>query len=136
MGYNTKQRGKLLEYLIENKEQHMNVQKINSCFVNEGINVGTATIYRQLDKLVEQGIVRKYIIDEKTGACYQYIDSENDCHRHFHLKCTRCGKLIHLTCDHLSGLGDHIYEHHGFRVDPSKTVFYGLCADCEGAVQE
>ena len=133
MGYNTKQREKLLEFLIENKERHMSVQNISSYFSGEGITVGTATIYRQLDKLVEQGIVRKYVIDEKTGACYQYIEEQEGCRKHFHLKCTRCGRLIHLTCDHLSGLGEHIYEHHGFRVDPSKTVFYGLCAECEGA---
>ena len=111
----------------------MSVQNISSYFSGEGINVGTATIYRQLDKLGEQGVVRKYVIDEKTGACYQYIEEQEGCRKHFHLKCTRCGRLIHLTCDHLSGLGEHIYEHHGFRVDPSKTVFYGLCAECEEA---
>jgi len=132
-GYNTKQKEKLLEYLIANKDKHTNVQTISAFMAEEGTPLGTATIYRRLDKLVDEGIVRKYVIDGKTGACYQYIDGERDCHEHFHLKCVCCDKLIHIDCDHLAGISRHILEHHGFCVDSSKTVFYGKCADCAGA---
>lgn len=132
-GYNTKQKEKLLDYLITNKDKHTNVQTISAYMAEEGTPLGTATIYRRLDKLVEQGVVRKYVIDGKTGACYQYIDGSNDCERHFHLKCVQCDRLIHIDCDHLSGISRHIFEHHGFRVDSSKTVFYGVCAKCAEA---
>ena len=135
-GYNTKQKEKLLEYLIENKYKHVNVQTISAYMASEGISLGTATIYRRLDKLVEQGIVRKYVIDGKTGACYQYIDEDGDCSTHFHLKCVRCDKLIHIDCGHLKGISSHIAEHHGFIVDSSKTVFYGICAECAGVDSE
>lgn len=131
-GYNTKQKEKLLDYLIKNKDRHTNVQEISAYLYAEGTPVGTATIYRQLDKLVESGVVRKYAFDGKTGACYQYIDSEKDCHSHFHLKCLSCGSLIHLNCDHLSEINSHIEKEHGFRIDSSQTVFYGICADCSG----
>ena len=57
-GYNTKQKEKLLEYLISNKEKHTNVQEISAFLTAEGSPVGVATIYRQLDRLVEQGLVR------------------------------------------------------------------------------
>ncbi|NLT08919.1 MAG: transcriptional repressor [Ruminococcus sp.] len=131
-GYNTKQKEKLLDFLISNKDKHTNVQQISAFLTAEGTPVGTATIYRQLDKLVESGVVRKYTIDGKTGACYQYIDDTQDCKSHFHLKCVCCDRLFHITCDHLKDIDKHIHEHHGFRVDPSKTVFYGVCADCQG----
>ncbi len=131
-GYNTKQKEKLLDFLISNKEKHTNVQQISTFLTNEGTPVGTATIYRQLDKLVESGTVRKYTIDGKTGACYQYIDDTQDCKSHFHLKCVCCDRLFHIACDHLKDIDKHIFEHHGFKVDPSKTVFYGVCADCQG----
>ena len=129
-GYNTKQKEKLLDYLINNKDKHTNVQEISAYLSADGSSVGTATIYRQLDKLVESGVVRKYNFDGKTGACYQYIDEHEHCNEHFHLKCTVCGKLIHLECDHLAGVNEHIRSHHGFIVDPSQTVFYGICAEC------
>lgn len=129
-GYNTKQKENLLAYLIKNKDKHTNVQEISAYLTAEGTPMGTATIYRQLDKLVENGIVRKYVFDGKTGACYQYIESENGCHEHFHLKCISCGQLIHIDCDHLHGINRHIYEEHSFKVDSSQTVFYGICSDC------
>ena len=128
-GYNTKQKEKLLDFLINNKSRHTNVAEIVAFLASEGSPLGTATIYRQLDKLVECGVVRKYNFDGKTGACYQYIEDEC-CREHFHLKCLSCGKLIHLDCDHLMGINHHIAQHHGFIVDPAQTVFYGRCAEC------
>ena len=130
-GYNTKQKEKLLEYLIKNKDKHTNVQEISAFLSAEGKSVGVATIYRQLDKLVEQGIVRKYAFDGKTCACYQYIEDEEQCRSHFHLKCLSCGKLIHLDCEHLAELTRHIEDEHDFEIDYSQTVFYGRCSDCK-----
>ncbi|MDE6034675.1 MAG: transcriptional repressor [Ruminococcus sp.] len=129
-GYKTRQKEKILDYLVSNSEKHTNVHEISGFLAEEGTPVSIATIYRQLDKLVEAGIVRRYNFDGKTGACYQYIDDHKDCHEHFHLKCIVCGKLIHLNCERLSGINHHIFEHHGFQVDPSQTVFYGKCSDC------
>lgn len=129
-GYNTKQRENLLAFLIKNSNRHTSVQEIALYLSEEGTPMGTATIYRQLDRLVESGLVRKYILDGKSGACYQYIGDDCGCREHYHLKCVACGKLIHFDCDHLSGINRHILEHHGFTVDSSQTVFYGKCSDC------
>lgn len=131
-GYKTRQKEKLLDYLVRNREKHTNVQEISAFLTAEGTPVGTATIYRQLDRLVECGVVRRYNFDGKTGACYQYIEDNSECQEHFHLKCTVCGKLIHLSCERLSGINRHIFERHGFQIDPSQTVFYGKCSECSG----
>ncbi|MCM1219325.1 MAG: transcriptional repressor [Lachnospiraceae bacterium] len=130
MKYHTSQKEKLLEFLVSNKEKHTNVQEISAYLRSEGTPVGTATIYRQLDSLVDSGVVRKFVIDGKTGACYQYIDDEKQCREHFHLKCLCCGRLIHLECSQLMDISRHIAEHHGFEIDQSQTVFYGRCSDC------
>lgn len=135
-GYNTKQKENLLAFLIRNKERHTNVQEISVFLSDAGTPVGTATIYRQLDRLVEQGLVRRYILDGKTGACFQYIENSGCCREHFHLKCVSCGKLIHIDCNYLSGVNKHIFEHHGFTVDSSQTVFYGRCGECSEAAEK
>ena len=79
---------------------------------------------------MEQGEIRKYIMDEKSSACYQYVEEHATCPLHFHLKCVRCGRLIHTDCSYLQQIDQHILEHHGFHVDHSKTVFYGVCQEC------
>ena len=132
-GYNTKQKENLLAFLIRNKERHTNVQEISEFLSDAGTPVGAATIDRQLDRLVEQGLVRRYILDGKTGACFQYIENSGSCREHSHLKCVSCGKLIHIDCNYLSGVNKHIFEHHGFTVDSSQTVFYGRCSECSEA---
>ena len=128
--YNTKQKEDILSYLRANSERHVSVGDILDHLKQEGREVGTTTVYRYLDRLCRQGEVRKYVIDETSGACYQYIADAEECSEHFHLKCIRCGKLIHVDCAYLGELGEHIGAHHGFKVDRSKTVFYGTCGAC------
>jgi len=129
-GYKTRQKEKILEYLTTHPGRHVTAQEISMHMNQEGNPVGTATIYRQLDQLVSDGTIRKYTIDSRTGACYEYLPGSQECHRHFHLKCVRCEKLYHVTCEHLCELEQHILEHHGFQIDQSKTVFYGICENC------
>lgn len=133
--YNTKQKELLLNYLRECEENHITVQEISAYLTNNGNPMGISTIYRQLDRLVEQGIVRKYILDGRSGACYQYINEEKTCNSHFHLKCVNCGTLFHVDCSFLSEIDSHIMEHHRFAIDNSKTVFYGVCESCGGECQ-
>ena len=128
--YNTRQKESILEYLRANSQRHVSVGDILEHLKETGREVGTTTVYRYLDRLTKSGEVRKYVIDEVSGACYQYVEDADDCREHFHLKCTRCGRLIHVDCGHLREVGEHILAHHRFLVDRSKTVFYGICESC------
>ena len=128
-GYRTKQKEELTEYLMKREGTHLTAAQIHDDFRAMGRNM--ATIYRHLDKLVEEGMVRKYTIGATNSACYEFIGlhegSAVDC---FHCKCENCGRLIHLHCDELVGIQKHIDATHGFAIDPMRTVFYGICADC------
>ncbi|MGN0622228.1 MAG: Fur family transcriptional regulator [Porcipelethomonas sp.] len=129
--YNTKQKEKIFNYIKNNSNRHITAAEIVSYLSREETPVGTATVYRYLDKLVSGGVIRKYTLDEKSSACYQYINQDEKCSEHFHLKCTECGRLIHTDCSFMQSLDEHIFEHHQFRVDNSRTVLYGRCRDCE-----
>ena len=132
-GYKTKQRDLILNYMTAHKDSHVTVNVISDHLIGSGTPIGTATIYRQLEKLVEQGVVRKYTVDNSTCACFQYVEPERGCHEHFHLKCEKCGKLINLECDFVSELQVHVQSEHGFTIDPLRTVFYGVCKECAAA---
>lgn len=128
--YKTKQRDRILDCLIKNKDRHITADEIRTALNGEKSLVGKTTVYRYLDKLVCQGIVRRYIIEGGQSACYQYMEWNGVCNKHFHLKCVDCGQLFHLECDYLDDLDAHIREHHDFHVDNSKTVLYGQCGAC------
>lgn len=130
--YKTRQQELLFSYLQQVKGQHFTVDDVCSYFKNKNIAIGTATIYRQLEKLVAEGKIHKYFIDEHSAACFEY--SGEDCSKgdsHFHLKCEVCGKLIHLECEELEELGSHLKNEHGFKINPLRTVFYGVCNECK-----
>ena len=84
------------------------------------------TVYRQLERLAQQGLVHKAVTDQ--GAYYQYCGhDEGSC---FLLKCEKCGCIRHLDCSHLGELYQHLEREHHFRIDPRRTLFYGLCESC------
>ena len=127
MPYETKQGRLLRDFLESMGDRHVSVQEIAKKLP---VKVGISTIYRQLEKLEEQGFVRKYINDGEP-ACYQYAgDGTPGCHGHLHLKCSVCGRLIHLECEEFDRLAEHLLAEHGFRTDPLRTSIYGVCRDC------
>ena len=130
--YQTKQRDELLTYLESMSGQHITVNDVCEYFKSKGKSIGTTTVYRQLEKMVDQGIVTKYVIDAGSPACFEYVSPDKHVHGSicFHLRCEICGRLIHMQCDELSSISTHIMKEHGFRVDPMRTVFYGICQDC------
>jgi Fe2+ or Zn2+ uptake regulation protein len=67
--YNTKQSEEILLFMASVPNEPITVGRIAEHFINSGIHIGTATIYRRLDELVKTGRVRKYIIDGETSAC-------------------------------------------------------------------
>ena len=126
--YVTKQKNAVLDYFRKNNTEHITALDISVNLKEQGVKIGTATIYRWLDKLVKEGTVKKYITEN--GACYQY--SGEICKNHFHLKCTSCNELFHVDCSFLQNLAPHILNHHKFRVDNTRTVVYGICEKCSG----
>ena len=130
--YNTKQRDEILRCIASFGNEHFTAADVTARLTKEGHIVGQATVYRLLERLAEGGSLRKYVIDGTTAACYQNLEdaAREDCHEHFHLKCEKCGKLIHVECRELAKIASHMEEGHGFRIDRKKTVFYGLCGAC------
>lgn len=128
--YRTRQMTELLSYLKSVQGSHVTVNDICEYFRNEGITVGTTTIYRNLERMVKQGLVAKYVTPESSSAYFEYIGERDGISHSFHCKCQKCGKLIHLQCDEVVNFGQHMLEHHDFEMDSLRTVFYGFCGEC------
>ena len=129
--YKTKQKETLLRYLETIPGVHVTAADLCRHFREQGVEIGQATIYRQLERLVEEGIINKYIIDGNSPACFEYVGAEShEAESCFHCKCESCGKLFHLHCEELEEMQIHLYEGHRFKLDPMRTVFYGRCEQC------
>ena len=131
--YKTKQREIVLEYLKALSGEHITAGDVCEYCKAQGSSIGQSTVYRQLESLVDEGVVSKQIIDKNSPACFEYIGSESHIHSEscFHCKCEKCGKLIHMHCDELEEMEKHILKDHAFKIDHRRTVFYGVCEDCK-----
>ena len=130
--YKTRQREELLSYLRNVPGEHVTANDVCAHLKERGSSMGLATVYRQLESLVDEGLVSKYFIDTNSPACFAYIGSESheDQENCFHCKCEKCGKLIHMRCEELEGIQKHLLEMHNFTLNPMRSVFYGICEDC------
>ena len=128
MPYHTKQQQAVLRVLEARGGESVTAAELAEELRRGGCPVGTATIYRQLERLEQSGLIHK--VNTEEGAFYQFCGragGERDC---FLLKCERCGRILHLDCSHLQELYDHLEAEHHFRINPHKTLFTGLCDVC------
>ena len=127
--YNTTGKNNILNYIKQynssfTAKELFNKLKENNC------DVGLTTIYRYLDELLEKSMLKKYFND-KNIAYYQYL-KPCEHNNHFYLKCNNCGNLIHVDCNCIVEIQNHINKDHRFNIDNKNIIITGLCDKCGG----
>ena len=128
--YSTRQQKAILSYIISLDEGHATAAQITGHFANAQAGISRTTVYRQLERMSQEGLLRKYAVNGVAGACYQYVANKEACSEHLHLKCESCGELRHLDCDMLEEIRAHLSDRHAFEVNNTRTVLYGKCKSC------
>jgi len=131
MAYVTRQQQAVLACIEAHREESVSAQTLADELRARGERVGLATVYRQLEKLSHGGCVHKVVTEE--GAFYRYCPRAGVGSACFLLKCERCGRIEHVDCERLAPLYRHLEEEHHFRIDPRRTMLYGVCAVCREA---
>ena len=109
--YNTKQKELILS-IIKKKKHEFRVKELYNDLNKE---IGLTTIYRQIDKLVNEGRINKNI-NKDNITYYQYLEECNK-KNHFYLKCDKCGNMTHIDCDCIEQLSNHIVKEHQFNLN-------------------
>lgn len=128
--YNTKNGQMIISYLMSVKDTFVTASQIVGHLQQKYGGISRPTVYRQLEKLVSEGKVRKHNFDGSSVTCFQYIDTGEDEHDTCHMKCEVCDGIFNLECDEVTHITRHISEAHAFEVNSRKTVFYGKCELC------
>lgn len=127
--YRTKQKELILECVRTHRGPFVTPKDVACALEAQGAKVGTATIYRNLERLEDEGIIARCTIEGVDGVCYRYLPDAPD-GVYFFLKCEDCGDLSPIDCHELQRLYEHVIEQHHVRINPAKTVLYGLCEQC------
>ena len=124
---NTKQKELIASYLQKNKASHLSIAKIKEDLKDE---IGTTTIYRILNTLINEGKVNKINHGNEQGFCYEYVDKHNNCNNHYHLVCESCNNLIHYSNESISKMCEILKDDINFTVNTNRLTIYGICEIC------
>ncbi len=117
----TKQRQAILDVLMDLERPLATAQHIFEKVVEINPGINYSTVYRNLDVLVQEGILRKIAFDQG-AAYYELMDGKH----HHHLICKGCGKV---QCVEYCPLRDMPMNAGFVPTDHSFEVF-GFCQEC------
>jgi Fur family ferric uptake transcriptional regulator len=97
-----------------------------------GTQVGTATVYRTIDVLVESGLVAVH----DRGEGFRRFSPVRAATSAGGLLCTSCGAgepMDDLESERIASIAARAAGAHGYSHERHRLVVYGLCADCRRA---
>jgi Fur family peroxide stress response transcriptional regulator len=124
----SKQRERIYE-LLQDTGIHPTASWIYDQLKSEFSDLSMGTVYRNLNILVEQGLIRK--ID--FGSTFDHYDANTE--PHYHFICERCGSITDLTMPIDNSLHEKVERSTSFKVKRHRIEFYGICKSCEKKVE-
>ncbi len=120
---NSKQRTRILE-LLRSTGSHPTATWLYDKLKKEFPNLSLGTVYRNLNILVEQGLINK--ID--FGSTFDRYDAKIG--KHYHFICEKCDLITDISMPIVDELDKQVISKTGFKVKRHRIEFYGLCKNC------
>jgi len=105
---------------------HISAQQLYEKAVKKFPDINFSTIYRNLEILVNNNIVRKLNLNDNAA----YYELRGALHHH-HMVCKKCGSIIELKYCPYQNIDSELLSKTGFQ--PQEHIFeiYGYCKDCK-----
>ena len=97
---------------IKSTEDHRDAEDIYQALRKKSISVSRATVYRTIDVLVKNKMVRKMDVGDGKSLYEPRLDD----HHHDHMICLETGDIIEFFDQELELLQDKIAEKYGYKV--------------------
>ena len=121
----TAQRLAIADVLLTS-ERHLSADEVAAEVTARGRKVGTATVYRTIDTLLESGLV----VERDFGEGFRRFEPARDIPHHEHLVCTQCGRVEEFRDERLERMTTLVAEARGFQRQRHRLIIHGICRDC------
>lgn len=111
---------------MEESESFASAQQLHDGLRARGEKVGLATVYRNLQAMVDQGEVDVVRIDEGGETRYRKCNPRH----HHHLVCRRCGLTVELDGPTVERWASAAARDNGFHEVEHVVELFGLCGGC------
>ncbi|MEG0798179.1 MAG: transcriptional repressor [Acidaminococcaceae bacterium] len=126
---NTIQR-QLVIAAVRTLADHPTAEEVYDRITVEYPDISKGTVYRNLNGLVESGLLNKVCIPNAADR-FDYILT-----KHYHIKCTRCGLFSDVNMEYLKDLDAKIAKASGYLMESHDIVFNGLCKECQKMAEQ
>ena len=123
---------KILELLERDEHHHMSAEEVYKALIEQGEDVGLATVYRVLTQFEQAGIVERHNFENNLSV-FEIMQDEH----HDHLVCDVCGKIVEFHNEIIEMEQLKVAKEYGFKLSGHSLVMYGICSDqaCQDSVK-
>ncbi len=129
----TSPRVKILE-MLENRsdaERHLTAEDVYKTLLQEGEEIGLATVYRVLTQFETAGLVKRHHFEGGNSV----FELESGQH-HDHLVCVKCGRVEEFSDELIEQRQREIANGLNFKLTDHSLCLYGLCGQCQACLVE
>ncbi|MEY2891738.1 MAG: hypothetical protein RJA98_1646 [Pseudomonadota bacterium] len=119
---------KILEVFQKATRRHMTAEDVYKTLLNEGGDVGLATVYRVLMQFEQAGLLSRNHF-EGGKAVFELNEGKH----HDHLVCMTCGRVEEFFDPEIEARQRAVAQAHGFELQDHALALYAVCTktDCE-----
>jgi Fur family ferric uptake transcriptional regulator len=119
---------KILDVFQHSPQRHMTAEDVFKTLLNEGADVGLATVYRVLMQFEQAGILSRNHF-EAGKAVFEL----NEGTHHDHLVCANCGRVEEFYDAEIEKCQKTIAQSRGFELQDHALSLYAVCTkkNCE-----
>jgi len=107
-------------------DEHRDAEEIYLALYNSGLKVSRATVYRTIDVLVKNNLVRKLDLGDGRARYENKMDTAH----HDHLICVQCGKIEEFMDNVIENQQEVIVENFGYRLIRHIHQLFVICDEC------
>jgi Fur family ferric uptake transcriptional regulator len=122
----TRERQLLLDEIMR-IDRHFDADELYTLLKKKGLKASRATVYNNLDLLVDSGLIRKYTFGENRARYEKAFGQQ----RHDHLICLECGEIIEFVNEKLDKIQQEVCDEHDFIPQNATLQIFGVCAKCQ-----
>jgi Fur family transcriptional regulator, ferric uptake regulator len=119
-------RMKILELLEASNVRHQSAEDIYRALLDDGEEIGLATVYRVLTQFEAAGLVERHHF-ESGQAVFELSETGH----HDHIVCVSCGKVEEFYDELIEKRQREVASDRGYEVTDHSLTLYGKCPDCQ-----
>lgn len=109
----------------ETGEKHYSAEQVYNILLDDGEEVGLATVYRVLTQFEQAGLVVRHHFEAENS-----VFELNKGGHHDHIVCTKCGKVGEFFDSIVEQRQQAIATRLGYQLTNHSFHLYGLCSTC------